>query len=80
MNKRYIGTRIVVATLTSENEYLRHEGVNVEGREDRDGYCVTSADGGETWVSKQQFEATHREITETEKELLNEINAKPCHK
>ena len=57
--KSYIGTKVIQAEPCMKN--------------DEDGYKVIYEDGYESWSPKEVFERCYREITESEKSLIIQI-------
>ena len=74
MDKLYIGTKIVRAVLMGRNDFeVAHKGAEACGPEamQEGGYMVTYPDGYKSWCPQVTFEASNREISNSEFELIS---------
>ncbi|MCW7076414.1 MAG: hypothetical protein OCU18_03870 [Candidatus Syntrophoarchaeum sp.] len=70
--KLYIGSRIITAYPLDECSFLKDfKGQDVSNRETRPGYLVQYPDGYTSWSPKETFETAYREVTDSEKAILN---------
>jgi hypothetical protein len=71
--KTYIGTKIVQAEQMALGPFQRENGKEIiphHKSENVSGYKVTYEDGYVSWSPKEVFERCYREITESEKKLI----------
>ncbi len=70
----YIGTKLITASPMDEWVFLKSKGQNDSEREkSRSGYKVTYPDGYVSWSPKEVFEIAYREVTDSEKCLMDAI-------
>ncbi len=77
--KAYIGTKIVNAEPMDEFTFqtsVKHQDVNIAfdyGARSRPGYLVIYEDGYQSWSPKETFERAYREVTDSEKKLVENL-------
>lgn len=70
-DKLYIGSKLITARPLDECTFLKEvRQEDVTNRETREGYIVTYPDGYESWSPKETFEIAYREVTDSEKRLM----------
>lgn len=72
--KCFIGAKIIKARPMTHFEFLRLKGKEIPNHENELGYLVEYPDNYTSWSPKNVFDNAYREIQQSEKDLISNIN------